>query len=141
MPLDPVTLRSELVREKGQPAMRLVTQYQGPVYGEDPHKDLDVAMATKMMAWLLTYYPGYPWHTTFDSAQKIATVSIPILMGTENKYIINLTTHDLGPTMVDAAGTVLEVYRQMRGAMEVGRFLEARAKHSALTVRSRRMPV
>lgn len=104
--------------------------------------DFDLWRARRVMAVLKTHYPGHFWCVEHDLKQGICKISIPILMGISNWYVLNLRTHgDLTPGMVIAAGgEILERYGLARGRLNIGSFLEAREQHSALTHRRRPVP-
>lgn len=105
--------------------------------------DFDLWRGRRVMAVLKTKYPRHLWCVEHDLAQGICKISLPILMGITNWFILNLGTHgDLTPGMViSAGGELLERYKLPRGRFEIGSFLEARAKHSALVDRRRPVPV
>jgi hypothetical protein len=76
-----------------------------------------------------------------DRTQGIVKISIPVLMGINNWFVINEKTHDVTPGMaIVAGGEILERYGLERGRFKISEFLEARAKHSALLVKSRKVP-
>jgi hypothetical protein len=104
--------------------------------------DFDLWRAGRVMAVLKTQFPGHLWCVEHDLAQGICKISIPILMGICNWYVLNLRTHgDLTKGMVIAAGgEILERYRLPRCRLEIGSFLDARERHSALVNRRRMVP-
>lgn len=109
----------------------------------DPVRDFDLWRARRAMSLLLTTYPGYPWCVEHDTKQGICKISIPILMGICNWYVLNLGTHCAMSThdVVTAGGEILERYRCPRTGFNIAAFLEARATHSALINRKRPVPV
>ncbi len=109
---------------------------------DDPNAHKDLANAKWMLEVLLSEYPGVPWRTIYDFAGKMAHFSIPILMGINRFWSINLTTDTLTEgLLLRAAGELLERYRIPRTRdLDLAAFLTARALHSALLVQSRKVP-
>lgn len=148
MPQDPITQSSTFVEGEGHGAhdMVVLDQYIAPSDDDgrpayDPFKAKDAEIKATMMAWLKRHYPGYPWATEADCAKRIVKFSIPILMGVDNWWVVNLRTHpDIIPAMAQGAGQILERYRLRRGAFQLIPFLEARERHSALVIPSRKVP-
>ena len=147
MPQDAVTTRQDiLLRDTPGAHDRVVlTKYEAPSTDDatpafDPYRDQDNAIAATMMRWLNKHYPGHLWACIADSAQGIVKFNIPILMGLQNWWVVNLSTHDIIDGMAQGAGQILERYRLPRGRFEVVSFLEAREKHSALVVPGRKVP-
>ena len=148
MPLDPVTLRDDVVEKTtvGGNDRIVRTQYEAPANpdgsrAEDPHAGFDLWAAEQAMAILESEYPGHCWRVIHDSAQGIALISIPLLMGVSKYMAVNLKTHALDSHRVKfAGGEILERYGLLRGQFQLAPFLEAREKHSALTVPSRKVP-
>jgi hypothetical protein len=100
---------------------------------EDKHARQDLANAKWMMEVLQRHYAGVPWRTKFDGAQKMAYFNIPILMGINQWWAINLTTDPLDEgLLMRAGGEMLERYGMSRQRFNLTEFLDARAKHSAL---------
>lgn len=147
MPHDPKTegLTVLLKDEHGTHDMIVQKQHEAP-YGEngsvgfDEFKSADANVASNMMKWLLREYPGYPWGCVSDLQNKIVKFNIPILMGMQNWWVINLTTTDIIDGLRIGAGQILERYRLRRGRFQLAPFLDARAKHSALVVPRRLVP-
>lgn len=104
--------------------------------------EFDLWRARRVMSVLLKEYPGHLWCVEHDLAQGICKISIPILMGIGYWYVLNLATHgDLTPGMVIVAGgEILERYGLPRCRLEIGSFLDARARYSALVDRRRAVP-
>lgn len=127
---------------QGIPDSTVVEQYIAPTDGEfDVHKDYDMWCARRAMALLLAAYPGHLFQVQSDVKKHLFKISIPILMGVCNWYVVNLRTHEMSKeTVVRAGGEILERYGIPRGRMDLAAFLEAREKHSALVRRSRPVP-
>jgi len=113
----------------------------GPLGRPVPRVDeRDAAIAATMMKWLNRHYPGHLWGCIADTRQGIVKFNIPILMGMNNWWVVNLRTHDIIDGMRQGAGQILERYRLRRGRFDLTTFLEARDKHSALVIPSRKVP-
>lgn len=131
--------------QHGTHDMIVVRKHEAPADGDggvafDEFKQQDAGIAKTMMQWLLKHYPGYPWGTVADLRNKIVKFNIPILMGVNNWWVINLTTHDIIDGLHIGAGQILERYRLKRGRFELAPFLEAREQHSALVNPRRKVP-
>ena len=108
---------------------------------DDPFKGMDLANADWMSRVLRKHYPGVPWRCVYDGAQKMAYFSIPILMGVNKFWSINLKTDQLEEgLLMRAGGELLERYGMSRQRFNLNEFLDAREKHSALVVPSRKVP-
>jgi hypothetical protein len=147
MPNEPVLTDQHLLEGgQGQHDIVILQKHEAPsnALGNpafDPFKEFDAWRANKVMTVLNMEYPGHFWCVVSDKAQGIVKISIPILMGINNWFVINQRTHDCTPGMVIAAGgEILERYSLQRGQINTGAFLDARAKHSALVVPSRKVP-
>ncbi len=147
MPHDPIVLKQDVIEKSTAGGHDLVVQhkYVAPAtvdegIADDPFKDQDARIAATMMKWLNEKYPGYPWATECDSRQGIVRFNIPILMGVDHWYVVNLRTHDVVDGLHKGAGEILERYRQPRDGFNLGAFLEARAKHSKLVLPHRAIP-
>jgi hypothetical protein len=147
MPQDPVTERIDVVLKDtaGGHDRLMLTQYEGRAtedggIADDPFKERDIEIARNMQAWLNKHYPGHLWGCVSDLAQGIVKFNIPILMGVQHWWIINLKTHDVIDGLRMGAGQILERYGLRRGRFDLNSFLEAREKHSALVVPSRKVP-
>ncbi|MGP0093131.1 MAG: hypothetical protein ACLPKB_24800 [Xanthobacteraceae bacterium] len=132
--------------DRGRHDILVLEKYEAPAGDDgggapDPFREYDLWVANGMMALLKAAYPGHFWACQHDTRQRIAKIGIPILMGVSNWMVINLKTHELTPGLVIASGgEILERYRLPRGRLEIGSFLDARARHSALVVPSRKVP-
>lgn len=138
-----VTVREDVQpRAMGGGNMVAVTKYESPAGGQDdPHKEYDIWAANRMYSLLLAAYPGYPWACLFDSIQGYAKISIPILTGIGNGYVINLKQTQMTPgEIVYGGGVLLERYAQSRTRFNLGAFLEARARYSGLLNPKRGIP-
>lgn len=148
MPHDAVTVRQDVLLkdQTGAHDMVALAKYEAPSGpdGEvlhDPFKAMDMANAKWMSEVLLRAYPGYPWATKYDGFQKMAFFSIPILMGINKYWAINLKHDEMTEGLLTrGGGELLERYGQRRGRFQLAPFLEAREKHSALLVPGRDVP-
>lgn len=147
MPHDPILVGQEIVPKThtGGHDMVVLDKYIAPASDDggiafDPFKEQDATVKATMMKWLNKHYPGYPWATESDLKNRIVKFNIPILMGVNHWYAVNLRTHDIVDGMYKGAGEILERYRQSREGFNLGAFLEARAKHSKLIIPSRKVP-
>jgi hypothetical protein len=148
MPHDAITRRQDVIPKvsHGGHDMVVLTKHDAPAgpNGEvldDPFERMDIANATWMHEVLTQTYPGIPWRCIYDGAQKMAYVSVPILMGINKFWAINLTTDELSDGLLRrAGGQLLERYGVSRGRFNLESFLDARAKHSALVLPSRKVP-
>jgi hypothetical protein len=148
MPHDPVTLRQTVV-EKSSPGGHesvVLTKYEAPTDADgnavdDPFARMDLANAKWMLGILQRHYPGHLWRCVHDGAQKMAYVSIPILMGINRYWAINLVNDALSEgLLMRCGGEILERYGIPRSRFSLTPFLEAREKHSALVVPGRLVP-
>jgi hypothetical protein len=152
MPHDPITVRTELVRDAAGHEVLMVEKYEAPAgdydletrryrLAPDEYKDYDMWVARRTMALLKTVYPGHFWFVEADMRNKIVKISIPILMGVTNFYVINLVQTELTPgAVIVAGGEILERYVISRSRFHVDSFLDARQKHSALVFAGRKVP-
>jgi hypothetical protein len=148
MPHDAQVLRRDIVpiAEQGDHDSVITTSHIAPADGDggvayDPHKEYDLWAAQEVMTTLRAAYPGHEWRVIHDSHQGMCLISIPILMGLNNFMAVNLKTHAMDShRAIVAGGEILERYGLMRGKFQLAPFLEARDKHSALVVRSRKVP-
>jgi hypothetical protein len=143
--LDPVLIRQTIVEgERGQPDILIKAEWEdtkGPHAKQDIHAEYDVWVAARMMSILLSEYPRHSWRCRHDSIQGVALISNWILMGMGNWMAVNLKTHELTPQLIiRMGGEILERYGLPRGKLELGSFLEARQKHSALVIKTRKVP-
>lgn len=143
MPQDPVIERQEVLlgANHGDHDQVIVQSHVAPsstvvegAAGPDPFKEKDKALAMHIRNFLTTRFPiGYSWFVEADCAQGIAKFNIPLLMGFEFWYVINLRTcGDIGEAVVNGAGEVLERFLLPRDKFDLGRYLEARARSSLL---------
>jgi len=148
MPHDLRTIRQDILPKEasGGHDMVVLHKHDAPsgANGEvlhDPFAKMDFANADWMMQVLNKHYPGYPWRCVYDGAQKMAYFSIPILMGINKFWAVNLTTDTMDEgLLMRAGGQLLERYRLPRNRFNLGAFLDAREQHSALVVPSREVP-
>jgi len=148
MPHDAVTLREDVLAKTTHGGNDRVvrTQHLAPAgpdgeIAEDLCKAYDLWAAGEVMKVLEAEYPGHTWRVIHDAAQGVCLISIPILMGVNRYMAVNLKTHALDSYRVKVAGgEILERYGLARGRFELTPFLDAREKHSALVVPSRKVP-
>jgi hypothetical protein len=146
VPHEPVLENQHIISEAGKHDLVALETYEAPsgVDGEviyDKYKHQDLGNARWMSDVLQSVYGGYPWRCIYDGRQKMAYLSIPILMGINKFWAINLVTDELTRgLLIRAGGALLERYGQSRTKFNVGSFLDAREKHSALVVASRKVP-
>jgi hypothetical protein len=135
----PVLIRSELERAAGTPRQKVEASFVPSGAGSASRAAYDLWVARRAYALLDRAYPGHGWQVIADSAQGYVGVRLPILTGGNWAYLIKWA--DLTPAQViRAGGELLERYRLPRGRFELGRFLEAREKHSILLGRTREVP-
>lgn len=85
-----------------------------------------------VLAILEQHYPSHFWYVVTDFRQGIAHISIPILMGPTQKYVLHLDRISdptrLANAVKDAGGEILERFRIPRGSLDLGlsQFLDAR---------------
>lgn len=106
----------------------------------DPFKAKDFEAAKTMSDWLQREYPGHFWACIADLRQGIVRFNIPVLMGMEKWYVINIHTHDIIDGLKKGAGEILERYRMGRGRFVLDEFLTARAKYGRLALPFRKIP-
>lgn len=138
MPNEAVPFHSELVNTASGHDLVVTKSYEAPLDAKgDPIEDkfaaMDMANAEWMFNVLNREYPGHAWRCRHDGRQGMAYLSIPILMGINKFWAINLKTDPLSrDLLVRAGGEILERYGLSRTRFNLGEFLEARAKHSLL---------
>lgn len=147
MPHDPKIEKQtvELKDTTGGHDIVVLQTYEAPADGDggyayDPFRAKDFEIAGTMKSWLSKHYPGHLWATVADLQQGIVKFNIPILMGMQQWWVVNLHTHDVIDGMRQGAGQILERYGLRRGRFQLDPFLEAREKHSALVLPSRKVP-
>src|SRR5262249_38342894 len=132
-------LRSETARAPGRSLVRVEARFVPSGTGSRARARTDLATARAVRRILATAYPGYDWEVVADSAQGYVAFRIPALMGMNYAYLVK--GRDLTPEAVlKGGGELLERYRLPRGKFDLDRFLEARAAHSILLDRSRKVP-
>jgi hypothetical protein len=135
----PIIVRSDLVRAAGAPRQKVEARFGPSGEGSASRAAYDLWVARRAYALLDTAYPGHGWQVIADSAQGYVGIRLPILTGGNWAYLIKWA--DLTPAQViRAGGELLERYRLPRGRFELGRFLEAREKHSILLMPGRTIP-
>lgn len=101
---------------------------------EDPYRRLDMAIAMRIGETLHQHYPNHLWEVRADSAQGIATVKIPFLMGPTLCYVLHLDKLDTdGRQVRDAGGEILERFKIPRSGIDLAAFVAASDKRVYLT--------
>jgi hypothetical protein len=135
----PILLRRETDRAPGRSLVRVEARFVPSGEGSRERARTELATARAVRRILDTAYPGHDWEVLADSAQGYVAFRIPALMGLNYAYLVK--RRDLTPEAVlKGGGELLERYRLPRGRFDLDRFLEARAKHSILLDRSRKVP-
>jgi hypothetical protein len=135
----PMLLRSETLRAPGRSLVRVEARFVPSGEGSAARAATDVAAAKAVRRILDQAYPGHDWEVVADSAQGYVAFRIPALMGGNWAYLIR--AKDVTPEAVrKGGGELLERYRLPRGKFDLDRFLAARAEHSILLGRSRKIP-
>lgn len=148
MPMDPTVVQEDVIEKSGFGGHDIVVSTQHEASSDvdgnaefDIHKDYDLWLAKRVYTKLIELYPGHLWAVQSDCKQHIIKIGLPILMGVKWWYCINLRQTELSDRVIMiGGGEILEMYRQKRGRIDVGAFLDAREKHSALLVPSRKPP-
>jgi hypothetical protein len=135
----PILLRSETSRVPGRSLVRIEARFVPSGDGSRARAGADLAAARAVRRILDTAYPGHDWEVVADSGQGYVAFRIPALMGANFAYLVK--GKDLTPEAVlNGAGELLERYRLPRGRFDLDRFLAARAQHSILLGRSKKIP-
>jgi hypothetical protein len=135
----PILLRRETARMPGRSLVRVEARFVPSGEGSHERARADLATARAVRRILDTAYPGHDWEVVADSGQGYVAFRIPALMGVNFAYLIK--GRDLTPEAVlKGGGELLERYRLPREKFDLDRFLEARATHSALVDRSKKIP-
>jgi hypothetical protein len=135
----PILLRHETAPVLGRNLVRVEARFVPSGAGSRARARADVAAARSVRRILDTAYPGHDWEVLADSAQGYVAFRIPALMGMNYAYLVK--GRDLTPEAVlKGGGELLERYRLQRGRFDLDRFLEARAAHSILLDRGRKVP-
>lgn len=126
---DPVTLRRELAdRSFGQGNIEIKEVYERKGLlpeEEDRRARWDLMVAKAITRVLLSHYRGHFWVVECDSAQGIAWISIPVLLG-DWKYIFHLS-EDITPGMIiRAGGEILERFNMPRSNLDIASFIAAK---------------
>ena len=132
MPNDPKTVGFTHVPKGtfGAHDLAIQAKYEAPagqdgLIDTDTFKLKDFEAAKAMSQWLQREYPGHFWACISDIRQGIVRFNIPVLMGLDKWYVVNLHTHDIIDGMRRGAGEILERYRLKRGRFVLDEFLEA----------------
>jgi hypothetical protein len=128
-PNDPVVLRRELADRsfgQGNTELRAVYERKGLLpEEEDRRARWDLMVAKAITRVLLANYRGHFWVVECDSAQGIAWISIPILLG-DWKYVFRLS-EDITPAMIiRAGGEILERFNMPRSGLDIASFIAAK---------------
>ena len=135
----PILVRQETARAPGRALVRVEARFVPSGDGSFSRARTDLATARAVRRILDTAYPGHDWEVVADSAQGYVAFRIPALMGANYAYLVK--GRDLTPEAVlTGGGELLERYRLPREKFDLDRFLAARAAHSILLDRSRKVP-
>jgi hypothetical protein len=135
----PILLRSETTRMPGRSLVRREARFVPSGEGSRERLRADVAAARAVRRILDTAYPGHDWEVVADSGQGYVAFRIPALMGMNYAYLVK--GRDLtAEAILKGGGELLERYRLPRGKFDLDRFLAARAEHSILLGRSKKIP-
>jgi hypothetical protein len=135
----PILLRSETTRMPGRSLVRREARFVPSGEGSRERLRADVAAARAVRRILDTAYPGHDWEVVADSGQGYVAFRIPALMGMNYAYLVK--GRDLtAEAILKGGGELLERYRLPRGKFDLDRFLDARAEHSVLLDRTKKIP-
>jgi len=135
----PILLRSETTRMPGRSLVRREARFVPSGEGSRERLRADVAAARAVRRILDTAYPGHDWEVVADSGQGYVAFRIPALMGMNYAYLVK--GRDLtAEAILKGGGELLERYRLPRGKFDLDRFLAARAEHSVLLDRTKKIP-
>ena len=135
----PILLRSETGRAPGRALVRVEARFVPSGDGSLSRARADIATARAVRRILDTAYPGHDWEVVADSGQGYVAFRIPTLMGMNYAYLVK--GRDLtAEAILTGGGGLLERYRLPRARFDLDRFLEARAEHSILLDRSKKVP-
>ena len=135
----PILLKHETARAPGRSLVRVEARFVPSGENSLGRAAADLAAAASVRRMLDTAYPGHDWEVVADSAQGYVAFRIPALMGMNYAYLVK--GRDLTPAAVlNGGGELLERYRLPRGKFDLDRYLQARAAHSILLDRSRKVP-
>ncbi|MBV8755391.1 MAG: hypothetical protein JO328_21265 [Hyphomicrobiales bacterium] len=135
----PIRLKQETARAPGRSLVRTEARFVPSGEGSQERARADLATARAVRRILDTAFPGHDWEVLADSRQGYVAFRIPTLMGANWAYLIK--GRELTPEAVlKGGGELLERYRLPRGKFDLDRFLEARAAHSILLDRRRKVP-
>jgi hypothetical protein len=135
----PILLRAETARAPGRSLVRVEARFVPSGAGSRARAAADLAAARSVRRILDTAYPGYDWEVVADSGQGYVAFRIPALMGANWAYLIR--GKDVSAEAVlTGGGELLERYRLPRGKFHLDRFLAARAAHSILLDRTKKVP-
>jgi hypothetical protein len=135
----PILLRRETTRAPGRSLVRREARFVPSGEGSRERLRADVAAARAVRRILDTAYPGHDWEVVADSGQGYVAFRIPALMGMNYAYLVK--GRDLtAEAILKGGGELLERYRLPRGKFDLDRFLDARAEHSVLLDRTKKIP-
>lgn len=136
----PVLLRSEH-QKQGLGSVRTAMQERyipkADPTEHDPYKNVDLFWAKAFTRVLMAHYPGHFWEVTVSHEQGIATIAIPILMGTNEKYILKLAKGIQPDDIMRAGGDLLERWNIPRSGLDLPAFLAAKARADRMTTKER----
>lgn len=128
----PQLVRAERQDRVAERQMQIRTLYQPPLDGSpDLYREIDLAVARKVIGTLDKEYPGYPWHAKCNAQQGVVYFSIPALMGETLVWLIKLRQWEEfeqnGEHLVrKGGGQLLERMGLPRKAFDADSFVKAR---------------
>lgn len=129
MDTDNIILRRELAdRTHGQHNVEMQSRYERRGLlpeEEDKRAEWDLMVAKAITRVLLAHYRGHFWVVESDSAQGIAWISIPLLLGNW-KYVFHLSEEITPAMIIRAGGQILERFNIPRSNLDVASFIAAK---------------
>ena len=126
-PDDPVLIRKDIVeRQRGTHHTALRQYSVSNADGTpDPHAEWNLTVAKAITRVLLNAYPGHFWEVYVDRSQKLATITIPLLLGNW-KYRLS-SVHEIMPQdIIRAGGEILERFNIPRSSLNIADFINAK---------------
>lgn len=108
--------------------------YEAPDAGAtpDPHRARDLALTKRVAETLERHYPSHPWMVEVSHAQGVVYISLPIIMRTNQKFVLhtdNLVSDPGLRAVIRAGGEILERHNVPRSGFRLDDFLTARANN------------
>jgi len=101
----------------------------------DQFKQVDISLARAIGERLNHWYPGHPWYVETSHAGGIAKISIPMVMGAVNCYVLHINDLKSDPSfgsVMKAGGEILERYKMPRAGFDASDFIAATTKHAPI---------